>query len=281
MKKIILLIFLMVMVARSYGEGSAGAAFHKVARGETLTEISVRYNMDIEDIKEINNIRGEDLKAGEKIYLEFPSYKERWIEVDTREIKSIGSSRRKIKGRAILNMDKKERVEKTVEDIYFAWPIDWEGATSEWGYRTDPLTGEKMVKHSGIDLKAGMNTPVYSPADGVVRVAEWWNGYGRLVIIDHHSGYSTRFAHLSGYSVEAGEAIKRGELIGKSGSSGRSTGPHLHFEVRKNEVAINPLNFREGEAAAGSGKDAAEESVKDSVNKVAMTYGNEEMKNLK
>lgn len=262
MKKIVLLIFLMVIVVKSYGEGSEETLFHKVVQGETLTEISIRYNMNIEDIKEINNIRGEDLKAGEKIYLEFPAYKERWIEVDTTELRSIGGSRRKIKGRAILNTDRgsEERAGKTAEDIYFAWPIDWKGATSEWGYRTDPLTGEERVKHSGIDLKAGMNTPVYAPADGIVRVAKWWNGYGRLIIIDHHSGYSTRFAHLSGYSVEAGDTVEMGDLIGKSGSSGRSTGPHLHFEVRKNEVAMNPLEFR-GETIVEKTEEVRENEV--------------------
>lgn len=126
----------------------------------------------------------------------------------------------------------------------FLWPLEWKGVTSEWGSRRDPITGKKDKKHSGVDLRAGIGTPVYAPSEGIVRSAGWMRGYGRIVIIDHDNGYSTRFAHLDEYLVEMGDRVSKGELIAKSGNSGRSTGPHLHYEIRKDEVAVDPMTFR-------------------------------------
>ena len=268
MKKILVLAFLMTVMRIGYSEeGFIDKSYHVVEKGDTLTSVAAEYEVDIEDIRSINDLNGDKLKVGEKLYLDFGEYKERWISVEVQKPREITSGTRRIKGRGILSVEDGS----DNKDPDFIWPIEWQGATSKWGYRTDPVTGEREVKHSGIDLKAKMGTPVYAPANGVVRVAEWWNGYGRVVIIDHISGYSTRFAHLSKYTVKAGDTVRKGDLIAKTGSSGKSTGPHLHYEIRRDEVALNPMKFKEEEILVKTS-----EEVKD---EVAFSPAEEEQKN--
>ncbi len=115
--------------------------------------------------------------------------------------------------------------------------------TSGFGMRRDPFTG-RMHFHYGIDLAAPIGTPVYAPADGVVRrVKRDPRGYGILLEIDHGMGITTRYGHLSKVLVKPGERVKRGEIIAKVGNTGRSTGPHLHYEVRVLNKPVNPLNY--------------------------------------
>lgn len=214
--------------------------YHIVIEGETLEDISKKYSVSLEDITSLNDIQGE-IVIGQTLYIDLGEYKERWIDIDLSGGRNISSGKRIVKGRGSLIT-----VEKKVIDDKpnFIWPIVWKGATSEWGYRKDPITGAKKVKHSGIDLRAGIGTPVHAPESGVVRSAGWMKGYGRIVIIDHKNGYSTRFAHLNEYLVEIGQIVEKGNLIAKTGNTGRSTGPHLHYEVRKDETPLNPLEFK-------------------------------------
>jgi len=114
--------------------------------------------------------------------------------------------------------------------------------SSSFGVRRDPLLGTPAM-HAGIDFRVPSTTPVRATGAGTVVKAGRNGGYGRMVEIDHGDGLSTRFAHLSKVSVSVGQRVSRGEVIGNSGSSGRSTGPHLHYEVRRNGVAIDPLRF--------------------------------------
>lgn len=112
--------------------------------------------------------------------------------------------------------------------------------TSGFGYRRHPIY--KISKlHTGIDFAAPMGTPVRAAAGGVVYFAGWWGGYGNVVIIDHGGGWATVYAHNSRFAVSAGQAVQAGQVVSYSGSTGLSTGPHVHFEVRKNGVPINPL----------------------------------------
>ncbi len=111
--------------------------------------------------------------------------------------------------------------------------------TSKFGYRISPFTG-RPVMHNGLDIAASPGSPVYAPADGVVSYAGYDAGYGKLVSIDHGYGVITRFGHLSQISVEVGQKIKRRDLVAGVGNTGRSTGPHLHYEVRVNGVAVDP-----------------------------------------
>ena len=122
------------------------------------------------------------------------------------------------------------------------WPI--KGAVnSGYGIRLDPLTGEKSY-HEGIDISGNIWTPIRAASDGKVVFSGWVDsGYGRAVIIDHGKGYETLYAHNVANVVSAGEKIKKGEIIAYLGSTGRSTGPHLHFEVRYRGTPTNPNKF--------------------------------------
>jgi len=114
--------------------------------------------------------------------------------------------------------------------------------TDGFGGRSDPFTGEAGT-HNAVDISSAVGQPVRAPADGLVVKAEWANGYGNVVYISHGYGYSTRYGHLSGYAVKAGDKVKRGDVIGYVGTTGRSTGPHLHYEVRLNNNPVNPLEY--------------------------------------
>ena len=121
------------------------------------------------------------------------------------------------------------------------WPVQGV-VTSSYGERLDPFNGEGAF-HKGIDIATAMGSPVRAPADGTVLVAAMANGYGREIRIDHGHGIQTLFGHMSGFAVVAGEEVKRGEIIGYVGSSGRSTGPHLHYEVLIHDTPVNPHKY--------------------------------------
>jgi murein DD-endopeptidase MepM/ murein hydrolase activator NlpD len=114
--------------------------------------------------------------------------------------------------------------------------------TSFFGMRKDPFTGKETF-HSGIDISARIGEPVYASADGEVTYDDFSNGFGLTIIIDHKYGYSTLYGHLSKILVHRGDKIKRGDLIGEVGSTGRSTAPHLHYTVRLNGKDIDPADF--------------------------------------
>jgi len=114
--------------------------------------------------------------------------------------------------------------------------------TSGFGYRVDPFTGRKKF-HEGLDISAPIGTPVYAPADGIVTFVGMKNGYGLVIEIKHGDRYITRYAHLSKSFVRVGQKVQRGDMIARVGNSGRSTGPHLHYEVLKDGVPVNPRRF--------------------------------------
>jgi murein DD-endopeptidase MepM/ murein hydrolase activator NlpD len=121
------------------------------------------------------------------------------------------------------------------------WPVEGQ-VTGSFGERIDPFNGEGAF-HSGVDIASSYGTPVVAPADGVVMRTETLGGYGKTIMVDHGNGISTRYAHLSGYAVTAGQHVHRGDVIGYVGESGRSTGPHLHYEVRINDTPVNPYKY--------------------------------------
>ncbi len=121
------------------------------------------------------------------------------------------------------------------------WPVNGR-LLSRFGERQDPFSGEGAF-HTGLDISAAMGTPVHAAADGIVYHAEFVNGYGRLVIIDHGNGMRTWYGHLSRFNVVPGQEIRRGEILAYSGASGRVTAPHLHFEVREGGTPVNPYRF--------------------------------------
>ena len=113
---------------------------------------------------------------------------------------------------------------------------------SPFGTRLDPLNGRRAF-HAGIDFKGDQGGKILATADGVVKEADWNGSFGRYVEIDHGNGYSTAYAHLKAFAVKVGASVQRGQLIGYIGSSGRSTGPHLHYELRYHGIAIDPGKY--------------------------------------
>jgi len=121
------------------------------------------------------------------------------------------------------------------------WPVQGQ-VTGSFGERIDPFNGEGAF-HSGVDIGTSYGTPIIAPADGVVTLTDILGGYGKAIMIDHGNGISTRYGHLSGFAVTAGQHVHRGDVIGYVGESGRSTGPHLHYEVRINDTPVNPYKY--------------------------------------
>jgi len=129
----------------------------------------------------------------------------------------------------------------------FAWPVQAGfRITSSFGWRTHPISGERNF-HTGMDIGAPTNTPILAMADGIVTVANatdsWGGGYGFFIRIDHGGGYETLYAHAIAIGVRVGEEVEQGQVIGWVGSTGNSTGPHLHFEVFHNGTRVNPMGY--------------------------------------
>jgi murein DD-endopeptidase MepM/ murein hydrolase activator NlpD len=137
------------------------------------------------------------------------------------------------------------------------WPVEGR-VNSSFGQRLDPFNGEGAF-HRGIDISSTYGKAVVAPADGVVTLADYMGGYGRVVVLDHGHGITTLFGHLSNMPVMAGQTVRRGETIGFVGLSGRATASHLHYEVRINGVPVNPYKYlRMTMADSGGRSDSAD-----------------------
>lgn len=140
---------------------------------------------------------------------------------------------------------------RKLEDLTFTpslWPVMGQ-VTGSFGERLDPFSGEGAF-HSGVDISSQYGDAVRAAADGLVVAVEQRAGYGRMVLVDHGFGISTLYGHLSGFSTRVGARVKRGEVIGTVGMSGRVTGPHVHYEVRLNGTPVNPWRYLRGSTAA-------------------------------
>lgn len=121
-------------------------------------------------------------------------------------------------------------------------PVDALTVSSTYGVRSDPFTG-RARRHAGIDIPGPIGTPIYATADGVAEHAGWMSGYGNLVKLGHGGGLETRYGHMSALAISPGDHVRKGQVIGYMGSTGRSTGSHLHYEVRIDGSAVNPMPF--------------------------------------
>ena len=135
-----------------------------------------------------------------------------------------------------------EQLQQGIVAIPSQRPVDAVAFTSGFGVRSDPFRGGAAM-HAGVDIPGPIGTPIYATADGMVGRAGWVNGYGNLVELDHGKGIQTRYGHLSRFAVTPGTRVTRGQLIAYMGSTGRSTGSHLHYEVRLDGHAVNPMPF--------------------------------------
>jgi len=121
------------------------------------------------------------------------------------------------------------------------WPVEGQ-VTGSFGERIDPFNGEGAF-HSGVDIGSSYGHSIVAPANGVVTLTDTMGGYGKTIMLFHGNGISTRYGHLSGFAVTVGQHVQRGDVIGYVGESGRSTGPHLHYEVRINDTPVNPYKY--------------------------------------
>ena len=135
-----------------------------------------------------------------------------------------------------------EDLNKLMRSVPLIAPIDHYNLSSKFGRRRDPMN-KKWAQHQGLDLAATPRSTIFAPADGKVIFAGWKGRYGRVIEVDHGFGIVTRYGHLRRISVKRGKSVKIGDKIGELGSSGRSTGPHVHYEIRVNKIPVDPLNF--------------------------------------
>ena len=135
-----------------------------------------------------------------------------------------------------------EAVKALAREMPIHNPVPGRPVSSSFGVRRDPII-RRPAMHAGIDFRAPSGTDIRSAGAGTVVKSGWNGGYGRMVEIDHGNGLTTRYAHMSKLRVKKGQTVETGDVVGEVGSSGRSTGPHLHYEVRRNGDAIDPLRF--------------------------------------
>lgn len=131
-------------------------------------------------------------------------------------------------------------------------PVEGVKLTSSYGMRVHPVLGGRRA-HKGIDLAGPVGTPIYATADGVISKAEWFSSYGLYVSIEHGGALQTRYGHMSRLNVASGQRVRKGEIIGFIGTTGRSTGPHLHYEVRVNGEAVNPIPYMQQAEPSAAG----------------------------
>ncbi len=174
--------------------------------------------------------------------------KENLRKVDQKMVRSMNRSLEELEGTVEQRREKYAELEKFLDDqkmLLASTPSIWPTRgwlSSRFGYRTSPFADKKEF-HRGIDISARRGSPVVSPANGLVIFNGWKRGYGRVIILKHARGFKTKYAHLQKSLVKKGQHVKKGTKIGLVGSSGRTTGSHLHYEVHLNNAPVNPLRY--------------------------------------
>jgi len=228
---------------------------YKVQAGDTLYDLSKNFNIPIPVLMDWNpSISPSNLKIGQTLKIPLVSgimYKPskaltlsalaKYFFIDPEEITSVNLS---IGSNIPANKEVFVPVGKVNTSFTqladFVWPA-YGSITSESGWRLHPIYNKNMF-HSGIDIGVPLSTPVFAARGGTVKYAGWQSGYGNVIIIDH-GGYQTYYAHLSKINVYIGLRVEKGDFIARSGNTGTSTGPHLHFEVRKNDEPNDPVAY--------------------------------------
>ncbi len=189
---------------------SVDGLLHKVGQGESLNGLAKKYGVKVEDLLDINDLASESLAQGSEIF---------------------------IPGARLASNE----LRKAMGEI-FAYPLSAKyRLTSYFGRRADPFTGVPS-NHTGIDMACATGTAVKSAMSGTVIFTGWNNIYGNYVIVKHYDGYQTLYAHLSKITAKKGQSVNQGDRVGLVGSTGYSTGPHLHFSVYKNGKLLDPLS---------------------------------------
>ena len=244
---------------------SIDGLYYKLEKNDTLAKIAKKYGISVVDIVDYNNINPKKLKAGSTIFLKGVTL-QKYKDVEGRLIAAQQAKEDKKKNKNKEKEKEKEKSENPPKGTKgsappppppednddggrsaaysgagFAYPVRYAGVSSPFGNRYHPVL-KRYILHTGVDLVAKY-VPLRAAKAGVVTFAGNMSGYGKIIIIRHDNGYETRYAHLSVISTNVGEHVNQGDLIGKTGNSGRTTGAHLHFEIRQNGVPKNPMKY--------------------------------------
>ena len=245
---------------------SIDGLYYKLEKNDTLAKIAKKYGISVVDIVDYNNINPKKLKAGSTIFLKGVTL-QKYKDVEGRLIanQQAKEDKKKNKNKEKEKDKEKEKPENPPKGTKgsppppppednddggrsaaysgagFAYPVRYAGVSSPFGNRYHPVL-KRYILHTGVDLVAKY-VPLRAAKAGVVTFAGNMSGYGKIIIIKHDNGYETRYAHLSVISTNVGEHVNQGDLIGKTGNSGRTTGAHLHFEIRQNGVPKNPMKY--------------------------------------
>ena len=245
---------------------SIDGLYYKLEKNDTLAKIAKKYGISVVDIVDYNNINPKKLKDGSTIFLKGVTLqKYKYVEGRLIAAKQAKEDKKKNKNKEKEKEQEKEKPEKPPKGTKgsppppppedyddggrsaaysgagFAYPVRYAGVSSPFGNRYHPVL-KRYILHTGVDLVAKY-VPLRAAKAGVVTFAGNMSGYGKIIIIRHDNGYETRYAHLSVISTNVGEHVNQGDLIGKTGNSGRTTGAHLHFEIRQNGVPKNPMKY--------------------------------------
>ncbi len=199
------------------------AAAPLIAASPALANTSANAAVDVTE--PVREAKAETLANGDQRFRELYAS---WSALDTADTTTAGTP-------ATI-------FERPVVSVPSRMPLDGARMSSSYGMRDHPVL-RKRKRHNGVDLAAPTGTPIYATADGIVGRADRFSSYGLYVSIDHGAELETRYAHMSRLAVAAGDTVKKGDVIGYVGSTGRSTGPHLHYEVRIDGVAVNPIPY--------------------------------------
>ena len=241
---------------------SIDGLYYKLEKNDTLAKVAKKYGISVVDIVDYNNINPKKLKAGTTIFLKGVTL-QKYKDVEGRLIAAQQAKEDKKKNKN-KEKEKPEKPPKGTKGSVpppppptqdyddggksaaysgagFAYPVRYAGVSSPFGNRYHPVL-RRYILHTGVDLVAKY-VPLRAAKAGVVTFAGNMSGYGKIIIIRHDNGYETRYAHLSVISTNVGEHVNQGDLIGKTGNSGRTTGAHLHFEIRQNGTPKNPMKY--------------------------------------
>lgn len=220
---------------------SVNGFYYKIKKNDTISKIAKTYGLKTSDIVNYNDINPKKLKTGSLIFLKDVSYKKIiQIEEAGKKVQEKPKvDKKKTGSSAPISSD--EAYTPSNSSSGFAYPVRYAGVASPFGNRFHPVL-KRYILHTGVDFVAKY-VPLRAAKEGIVSFAGYMNGYGKIIIIKHANGYETRYAHLSVISTNVGQQVKKRDLIGKTGASGRVTGPHLHFEIRKDGVPKNPMRY--------------------------------------
>ena len=245
------------IVALAGTKSNAGVQQHLVQKGDTLWGLSQKYKVPLKSIAQANRIKlTKRLQIGEKLLIPGTSTQDTWYFVkagdtlwnisrrynvelkDLQRVNGISSDRSRY-----LQIGTRIRIPNGEDLFAFANPLRVPlVVTSKYGYRPHPVTGRYQM-HEGIDLRAAMGTRVYASRAGKVIFAGRKGGYGKVVGIEHGDDFTTWYGHLSRIRVKSGQWVPQGKVIGLSGNTGISTGPHLHFEIRYKGRSEKPTQY--------------------------------------